>query len=90
MTKKQLINEGKLEQALTILKSVADSNSVPRNIRKIVKESIVMLNDTETSISIRAANAIAFLEDVSQDPNMPSYSRVTIWSAVSNLEAIRE
>ena len=39
MTKKQLINEGKLEQALTILKSVADSNSVPRNIRKIVKES---------------------------------------------------
>ena len=49
-----------------------------------------MLNDTETSISIRAANAIAFLEDVSQDPNMPSYSRVTIWSAVSNLESIRE
>ena len=90
MTKKQLINEGKLEQALTILKSVADSNSVPRNIRKIVKESIIMLNDTETSISIRAANAIAFLEDVSQDPNMPSYSRVTIWSAVSNLESIRE
>tara|TARA_B100001179_G_scaffold220306_1_gene194672 strand:+ start:1262 stop:1534 length:273 start_codon:yes stop_codon:yes gene_type:complete len=90
MTKKQLINEGKLEQALTILKSVADSNSVPRNIRKIVKEAIVMLNDTETSISIRAANAIAFLEDVSQDPNMPSYSRVTIWSAVSNLESIRE
>ena len=90
MTKKQLINEGKLEQALTILKSVADSNSIPRNIRKIVKEAIVMLNDTETSISIRAANAIAFLEDVSQDPNMPSYSRVTIWSAVSNLESIRE
>ena len=90
MTKKQLINEGKLEQALNILKSVADSNSVPRNIRKFVKESIIMLNDTETSISIRSANAIAFLEYVSQDPNMPSYSRVTIWSAVSNLESIRE
>ena len=59
MTKKQLINEGKLEQALNILKSVADSNSVPRNIRKIVKESIIMLNDTETSISIRAANGTA-------------------------------
>ena len=36
MTKKQLINEGKLEQALTILKSVADSNSIPRNIRKMM------------------------------------------------------
>ncbi|MCL4518452.1 MAG: UPF0147 family protein, partial [Thaumarchaeota archaeon] len=42
------------------------------------------------SIGVRAANSISILEEVSQDPNMPSFSRVTIWSAVSTLESVRE
>ena len=49
-----------------------------------------MLTDTSTGIGIRAANAISMLDDISQDPNMPSFARVTIWSGVSELENIRE
>ncbi|TLX81838.1 MAG: hypothetical protein E6K98_06655, partial [Thaumarchaeota archaeon] len=36
------------------------------------------------------ANAISALDDITQDPNMPSYVRVTLWQAVSALERIRE
>ncbi len=41
-------------------------------------------------MSVRAANAISMLDDITQDPNIPSYVRVTLWQAVSKLESIRE
>ena len=88
--KKRIENEEKVQKALATLSQVVESNITPRNIRKVVKDAINMLNDTKTSIGVRAANSISILEEVSQDPNMPSFSRVTIWSAVSTLESVRE
>ena len=83
-------NEDKIVRSIGVLQSVADSNITPRNIRKIVKDSIFMLQDKTVSPGIMAANAISMLDEVSQDPNMPSYARVTIWNAVSTLESVRE
>ena len=79
-----------LNKAIAILSSISDNPSTPRNIRKLIKDSIDTLNDESLSVGVRAANAISMLEDVSQDPNIPSFSRVTIWSAVSSLESIRD
>ena len=87
---KQKENEEKIVKSITVLQSVADSNITPRNIRKIVKESMVMLQDKPLSQGVRAANAISMLDEISQDQNMPSYARVTIWNAVSTLESVRE
>lgn len=87
---KQKENEEKIVKSIAVLQSVADSNITPRNIRKIVKESMVMLQDKPLSQGVRAANAISMLDEISQDPNMPSYARVTIWNAVSTLESVRE
>ncbi|MGI0079857.1 MAG: UPF0147 family protein [Nitrososphaerales archaeon] len=88
--KRRLENEQKVSKALAVLQQVVESNITPRNIRKVVKDAINTLTDGKTAIGIRAANSISILEDVSQDPNMPSFSRVTIWSAVSTLESVRE
>ena len=88
--KKQEENNAKLTKAATSLNQIADSNITPRNIRKIVKDSILMLQDQKQSLAVRAANAISLLDEVAQDPNMPSFARVTLWSAVSELESIRE
>ena len=88
--KRRAENEEKVQKALTTLQQVVESNITPRNIRKIVKDAINTLTDSKTPIGVRAANSISILEEVSQDPNMPSFSRVTIWSAVSTLESVRE
>jgi len=88
--KRQQENDAKLAKASLSLQQIADSNITPRNIRKIVKDSIMMLQDVKQSIAVRAANAISLLDEVAQDPNMPSFARVTLWSAVSELESIRE
>jgi uncharacterized protein (UPF0147 family) len=89
-SKRQKDNEEKLAKAINTLQTVADSNITPRNIRKMVKDAIVALQDTKLSIGVRAANAISMLDEISQDPNMPSFARVTIWSALSTLESIRD
>ena len=88
--KKQQENEAKLAKAVVSLQQISDSNITPRNIRKIVKDSVLMLQDVKQSVAVRAANAISLLDEVAQDPNMPSFARVTLWSAVSELESIRE
>ena len=44
----------------------------------------------EYSMSVRAANTISLLDDITQDPNMPNYVRTSLWQAVSTLEGIRE
>jgi uncharacterized protein (UPF0147 family) len=80
----------KTEQALAILKVIADDNTTPRNIRRVAKEASDMLNDSSLTLAVRASNAIDMLEEISQDPNMPPYSRVRIWNAISALEGIRD
>ena len=90
MTKKSDQNQELLNKALSILLSISESTNTPRNIRKLIKDTIDVLKDDSLSIGVRAANAISMLDDVSQDPNMPSFSRVTTWSAVSTLESIRD
>ena len=88
--KKQKENEEKLAKAVETLNAVADNMTTPRNIRKTVKDIVTSLQDEKIGVSVRAANAISTLDDLSQDANMPSYVRVTLWQAVSALESIRE
>jgi len=80
----------KLDQATVVLNMIADDNTTPRNIRRTAKQAADMLLDGSLSVAARAANAIAILEDISQDPNMPMYSRTRIWNAISVLEGIRD
>jgi uncharacterized protein (UPF0147 family) len=88
--KRQDENIARLNKAISSLNQIADSTTIPRNIRKLVKDSISMLQDEKQSIAIRAANAISLLDEIAQDPNMPSHARTTLWAAVSELEAIKE
>ena len=88
--KRQKENKEKVTQAVATLQSVADSMTTPRNIRKIVKDVITMLQDERLGVGVRAANAVSLLDETSQDPNMPSFARVTVWQALSALESVRE
>jgi len=91
MAKKRSQNiQQKVEQALAILKVIADDNTTPRNIRRIAKESSDILVNESPPPAVRASNAIDMLEEISQDPNMPPYTRVRIWNAISALEGIRD
>ena len=87
-TKEQ--NLESLNSAVSTLNQIATNYSTPKNIRKNITDIIEELKSEEYSMSVRAANTISALDDVTQDPNMPSYVRTSLWQAVSTLESIRE
>jgi len=79
-----------LNNSVSTLSQIATNPSTPKNIRKNIADIVEQLKSDEYSISVRAANTISLLDDVTQDPNMPSYVRTSLWQAVSTLESIRE
>ncbi len=83
-------NKEFLQNAMDTLNQVAANLSTPKNIRKNIQDLANELKSEELSMSVRASNTISVLDDITQDPNMPSYVRVTLWQAVSTLENIRE
>ena len=82
-------NKQAMESALQTLNQLATSHSTPKNFKKTISDLIIELETEEYSISVRAANAISTLDDITQDPNVPSFVRTTLWQAVSVLESIR-
>ena len=82
--------EDKFKQAKAILSVISEDNTTPRNIRRAAKEALDSLATTDKSHGIRAAQAVNILDDISQDPNMPAYTRTRIWNVVSILEIVKE
>ena len=79
-----------MSSAIQTLNQLASSHSTPKNFKKTISELIVDLKSEEYSVSVRAANAISSLDDITQNPNVPSFVRTSLWQAVSVLESIRE
>jgi uncharacterized protein (UPF0147 family) len=79
-----------LNNAMSKLNQIATNPSTPKNIRKNIADLIEELKSDKYSVSVRAVNTISSLDDVTQDPNLPSYVRTSLWQAVSTLESIRE
>ena len=91
MRKKKLIEyEERIKQASVILGQISEDTTTPRNIRRAAKESMGALDLTEYTPAVRASNAIATLDEILQDPNMPPYTRVKLWNVMSLLEAIKD
>ena len=83
-------NKESMKEAIETLNQIATNGSTPKTVKKSITELIADLNNNEYSLSVRAANTISLLDDLTQDPNLPSYVRTQLWQAVSKLENIRE
>ena len=79
-----------LNNSVSTLDQIATNPSTHKNIRKNIADIVEQLKSDKYSVSVRAANTISLLDDVTQDPNLPSYVRTSLWQAVSTLESIRE
>lgn len=83
-------NQQSIKNALVILNRVIVDQSTPRTVKKGVTDLVANLKVDESSLAVQAANAIGALDDITQDPNMPSYIRTSLWQVVSMLEGVRE
>ena len=83
-------NQEAMKEAIDTLNQIVASSTTPKTIKKSISDLIIELKKEEFALAIRAANTISLLDDVTQDPNIPSYVRTQLWQAVSKLESIRE
>ena len=68
---------------------IKDDRTVPKNIRSSCEECVNDLQNGQDDISVRLSTCISTLDEVSNDPNIPSYTRTQIWNIVSMLEALQ-
>jgi hypothetical protein len=83
-------NQESMKEAIDTLNQIVASSTTPKTVKKSISELIIELKNDEFALAVRAANTISLLDDVTQDPNLPSYVRTQLWQAVSKLESIRE
>jgi len=72
-----------------LLDEINDDRTVPRNIRNMVQEAKDNLNGKQ-ELAVRINAAISLLDEVSNDTNIPTYTRTQIWNIVSMLEVMNE
>jgi len=83
-------NQESMKEAIDTLNQIVASSTTPKTVKKSISDLIIELKNDEFALAVRAANTISLLDDVTQDPNLPSYVRTQLWQAVSKLESIRE
>jgi hypothetical protein len=77
-----------LKQALELIKQILEDRTVPKNIRDNVEKARNDLNDKKLELSVRVDRATQLLDEISEDSNMPIYTRTQVWNIVTLLESL--
>ncbi|HYA54385.1 MAG TPA: UPF0147 family protein [Thermoplasmata archaeon] len=78
-----------LERVLESLTQLADDALVPRNVRRGAQAAKDALSKPRAALDMRIASAVYVLDDLANDPNLPTHGRTAIWSIISSLESIQ-
>ena len=77
-----------METVIEELNLIITEDGVPRNVKAKMEQAIEVLKEEGVEDSLKANKALQELDDLSQDPNIPSYLRPQIWNIVSQLETL--
>jgi uncharacterized protein len=80
------MNQDFIVGVLEALDQIGSDDSVPKNVRIRIKNASLALGEAEKSIAVRVDKSLQELEEITEDPNIPSYTRTMIWNVVSQLE----
>jgi uncharacterized protein len=78
-----------IDRAVRSLSELADDASVPRNVRRGALAAKDGLSRATVALDVRLASAVYALDDLANDPNLPTHGRTTIWSIISSLESVQ-
>ncbi|MGA8664191.1 MAG: UPF0147 family protein [Thermoplasmata archaeon] len=84
-----LAPDSPLQRLVDSLAELADDSSVPRNIRRGAQSAKDALAKPRVALDVRIASAVYVLDDLANDPNLPTHGRTAIWSIISGLESLQ-
>jgi len=76
-------------QLVDSLTQLSEDASVPRNVRRGAQAAKVELEKPRVALDVRIASAVYILDDLANDPNLPTHGRTAIWSIISHLESFQ-
>jgi uncharacterized protein len=85
----ELAESPDLARIVASLDELAEDASVPRNIRRGAKSAKGELAKPGVAFDMRIAGAVYVLDDLANDPNLPTHGRTAIWSIISSLESLQ-
>ncbi len=77
-----------LQSIAETLVQLSDDSSVPRNVRRGAVSAREELTKPRVALDVRIASAVYVLDDLANDPNIPTHGRTAIWSIISRLESL--
>jgi uncharacterized protein (UPF0147 family) len=84
-------NEAKIKMAYDLLNSLIKDPGIPRNVREACKEAANILMKKDISLyGVKASSSISKIEEIIQDPTIPSYARTILWRVISILEQVKD
>jgi uncharacterized protein (UPF0147 family) len=78
-----------LDRVMDALTQLADDALVPRNVRRGAQAAKDALSKPRAALDMRIASAVYVLDDLANDPNLPTHGRTAIWSIISSLESLQ-
>ena len=81
------MHEETLQVAMDGLTQIAGDDNLSKSIKIKVKSAMDSLNNKEKVLNLRIDRSLEELESIADDPNLPDYTRMQIWSIVSLLES---
>ncbi|MCI4349205.1 MAG: UPF0147 family protein [Thermoplasmata archaeon] len=71
------------------LGELAEDLSLPRNVRRTAASARLEIERPRVALDLRISAAMHLLDELANDPNLPSHGRTTIWSMISRLESLQ-
>ena len=78
-----------LVRIASTLAQLGDDASVPRNVRRGAIAARDALDKPSVALDVRIASAVYLLDELANDPNLPTHGRTALWSIMSQLESLK-
>src|SRR3989344_2822661 len=72
-----------INEILSVVSQIEQDSTVPKNVKTKIKEIIAILQQ-DLDVAVKSNKILQELDDIADDPNMPTYTRTQIWSKVSS------
>ena len=81
------MNDAKKE-VLEILNTINGDSTVPRNVKIKIQEVRLILKGNSENIALQINKVLQEIDDLSEENNLPDYTRTQLWNIASLLETI--
>ena len=71
-----------------MMRDMAEKDSMPSNVSKMLKQAAEELENEDKDLSVRVNAASSLLDQISNDPNIRQHTRTEVWNLASKVESL--